>query len=146
MRMLFKEATLLSANEYEEDMKYIKSLGDDWWLRSFGYNSYYAAYVDKEDIASRYGEHVNYKFNVRPVLILNRKQRKILKYKTEVFIDGKSYTSIGEYLVANFSIGKYPFNEEVKDGNDYYTSYIRTIVDNWFNSNFQNEVEVEIKE
>ena len=35
---------------------------------------------------------------------------------------------------------------ELKDGNYYSTSYIRTIVDNWFNSNFQDEVEVEIKE
>ena len=152
MKIKIEGATLLSEEEYEENKKYINIAY--CWLRSSSFTKKTYNYKDSNDKVQSAGyltyinanSEVEYEswfeyrgHFVHPALICNTK---CLNLGEEVFINDKPYIVINNYLLASFSIGCYPFNEHREDGNDYNSSYVKSIVDNWFNANFQGEVEI----
>lgn len=63
------EVTLLTKGEYMEHRNRIPLVNDWWWLRSPGYYSFIAAYVDIDGSVDNHGRNVgNVTYAVRPTL------------------------------------------------------------------------------
>ena len=159
MKIKFEYATLLSIQELYDNDDYIEDVdyNTHYWLRSptYLYNpektgTAYQGYVLTSQ-GSTLGQGVDnpYLEYVRPVLKLEKSYINNIKVGTKILIFNKSYTVLNDGLIIdNFYINNNEtccFNQNKNDGNDYSKSFVKGIVDNWFNSNFQDEVEVEMK-
>lgn len=134
----FVGLTLLSANEYTENMEFIKPLGDCWWLRSPGYYGYDASYVSyggslSSDVYSVIG-------SVRPALILNPESSLLVGDKF-IYYDHNWTVISAQYALCDEKFCRMAFRKDwrVNDANDYEASDIKRYLDSEWNKMIEGE-------
>lgn len=128
------DVTLLSIDEYRNCRAAIPSIYKYWWwLRSPGYYSDNAAYVNTDGGVNDFGYYVNYdEVAVRPALKIKNLDSFNLGDKFD--LAGCTWTVISEDLaLCDSVIGEVAFREDwrAKDANDYAKSDIKKWLGNW---------------
>lgn len=130
-------ATLLSIEEAKKLPIELRGHGDFWWLRSPGYEPYYAAYVSYGGSICDQGSIVSSSLGVvRPALKISNLESSNFQIGDQFVFDGKFFQIILDNLALCLTdIGKCWFREswKVEDANDYEKSDVKKYVDNWFN-------------
>lgn len=136
--------TLLSIEEAEELPFKFRKYTSRWWLRSPGYNSYYAAFVYSNGSVDDFGDYVDLDSNmVRPALQIKNLESSNLKIGDVFYFGGKPFEVISNNLSFCLDcIGFYCFRRdcEASDANDYNKSDVKKYVDDWFNQSVQEAV------
>jgi len=129
-------ATLLSTEEAGKHLSESeRECGYWWWLRSPGYGINCAADIYPSGIVNYYGDLVYTSYGyVRPTLKISNLKSANLKIGDTFEINGYEFKVISSKLawLHKQDIGFCAFNKSVGDGIDYNTSYIKRVVDNWF--------------
>ena len=158
IKVKFEYATLLSYDEIHENEMYIDNYdGRDWWSRTVFDQDPDKIFVYSHNDCYRNGLYSPFENieHIRPALKIPHSQLSNFKLGKVVIINDKRYVVLKNYLLANFSLGKYQFIEYDYKADplppppknvNYNSSYVKSVVDSWFNANFQDEVEVFIKE
>ena len=165
MKVKVEYATLLSEEEYDDNKKYIKNHNEiadadnNWWLRSSKSNTFPTRENEDYSFINLFVDEVNdfvdycgcdqKELCIRPALYCPTLKSLNLRLGSRVYLNEGTHSYlefivINDYLLARFYFGeKYKFNQSKEDGHDYNTSYIKGIVDSWFNSTFKtNEIEI----
>lgn len=137
-------ATLLSIEETkeyltEEERRY----NNWWWLRSPGLASNCATYVIYHGRILTYGSYVNdIDVSVRPALQISNLKSSNLEIGDTFELGDYEFKIISDNLAWMYrqDIGQYAFNNAFK-GNDYETSDVKKIVDEWFEECMRGETE-----
>lgn len=130
----FDGLTLLSANEYVENRKFIKALNDYWWLRSPGYSNCYA--FDVNSIGNLDNILVNsVNCFVRPALIL----KSSFSVGDKFIYYGHNWTVISEkYALCDEKFRQMAFRKYWA-ANDYEKSDIKRYLDSEWNKMMDGE-------
>lgn len=136
--------TLLTTEEAKALPREQIKIGDDWWLRSPGYNVNNAAFVDGEaGFVYDYGYNVSKEFGVRPALQISNLQSSNLEIGDRFDFADYSWTVIAEdKALCDDIIGYSAFRKDwkAKDANDYEKSDIKKYLEDWWRE-AQNEDE-----
>ena len=136
MKIKVLGATLLSIEEYEENKNIIKNVDLCWWLRSPGFSSDFASFVDVDGAYYDCGDGIRFDiFAVRPALILETEN---LKIGSHITYAGQKFTVLRDGLaLCDKPIHQIPFREDWKeaDANLYEASDVKKWVDAWFSKN-----------
>ncbi len=126
-----EDISLLTLEEVEQLPGSIRFYACSWWLRSAGYTSHHAAWVNHDGSTFGLGEPVNYDFcAVRPTLTISNLESLNLKIGDVLTIKGEEYRYIGgNKALYNDEVVCHRFDEE---SNNYEQSDIKKIVDKWF--------------
>ena len=128
-------ATLLSVEEAENYLTAEeKAYTGCWWLRSPGRPDTRAAYVERDSYVDHIGFGVDDEFEVRPALEISNLKSSNFEIGDTFEIDGYEFKVISDNLAWMYKqdIGCYAFNEDYEKGNNYETSDIKKLVDEWF--------------
>lgn len=130
-------ATLLFPDEAEEFLLEEDRCYDDWWwLRSYGYDGSFAAYVDEFGDIHCEGTQVDEYGGcaVRPALKIKNLETSGLSVGDIFEMKGYEFKIISENLawMYNQNIGNGFFNKDYRKGNDYENSDIKKYVDCWY--------------
>lgn len=129
-------ATFLSIEEVkeyltEEDRKY----NNWWWTRSPGIDSNYAVNVCDDGDLNYLGSFINgVEHCVRPALQIKNLESSNLEIGDIFELSGYEFKVISESLawMHRQDIGRYAFNDDCRNGNNYETSDVKKLVDAWF--------------
>ena len=122
---------LLSAEEYKKYEDKIPLIRDSWWLRSPGYDQFFAAFVYGNGPLNYGGDDVNNDaVAVRPALRIDNPQSGNLKIGDRFVEADFPWIVIGDGLaIAEVPIAWRRFDAE---SNDYETSEIRQFLIAWY--------------
>lgn len=135
---------LLSVNEAEDIPKYILANGEDWWLRSPGYYSVYAAFVYVDGAVSSVGYSIDDDtIFARPALKINNLESLNLEIGETVKVLGLMAQYIGGnsvLLCEGIAMQRFAtrFDNKISD---YETSEVKRFIDKWFK---KKKIEAEI--
>ena len=134
MSVIVDEATLLTKNQYLENLDLIGVRKPWFWLKDASKEAsglvaavYYGAIVDFYD--------VDYVFSVIPCLILNDST---LPLGTKITYAGEIFTVLRNRIAfCDKAIAKMPFNRDylALKPNDYLSSDVKLWIDKWFDLN-----------
>ena len=132
----FSGIKLLSLEEFQRLKGNIPLLRDWWWLSSPGICEGLAAIVNIDGTDDPYGDNVDSKAAVRPVLLIP--DTKGLDIGDTLTVANRTWTYIGDgYALCDSRIGNECFRENWrgKDTNDYEKSDIKVFIENWYKGN-----------
>ena len=128
--MYMVKIDLLTAKEYSKYKSKIPSVNCEWWLRSPGYYSNFAAYVDHRGFANLYGDlvHDGDHRGVRPALYVDKDIFENIPNQRIIY-GSFPWTIIDSNLaIAEVPINFTYFDEEL---NYYETSHIKQFIEQW---------------
>ena len=128
------EITLLSIEEAKEVNENTRCIHNNWWLRSPGNDTKYAAYITCDGDVYEDGFNVDYShFGVRPALKIRNMNSKLNIGDAIIFAE-KKWTVINDTTVLCDSIiGESCFRNDwgATDANDYEASDIKKFLEAW---------------
>lgn len=124
--------TLLTNKEYFEHKLIIPLVNEPWWLRSPGYDSYYACAVDDNGFLYN-NRTVRYTRGIRPALLITNPDR-TYEYGSEIKIGKYSWTVLHSdehecYALCTEIVATRRFD---KKSNEYDTSEVKQWLENKF--------------
>lgn len=136
--------TLLSIEEYEKCKYIIPPINDWWWLRSPGYISDNATFVDFDGYAHNFGDSVNHNtYAVRPALFHKSSNFQI---GDKVELLDYTWTIISNnMLLCDSIIGHTYFRKNYKadNANNYEESDIKKVLEKWLNQQIRRGIMAE---
>lgn len=128
--------TLLSIEEYKAAKKYIPLIKGWWWLRSPGFLSSLAAYVDSDGCVDTHGDSVHWtNYVVRPALLISNLDSFNLKPGDKIIDFCRfDWTVIsGNMVLCDTGVGTHCFREDwqAPDANDYEKSDVKRWLEDW---------------
>lgn len=127
--------TLPSIEEVEEVPLELCKYNCDWWLRSKGDCSYYAAYVLNDGTIIDWGMDVDHPKVVRSILRISNLKSSNLQLGNTFKFGGKIFKIISKNLAFCLTdIGMCVFRNgwRAEDANDYEQSDVKKFIDDWF--------------
>ena len=129
-----EEITLLTTEEARLVPRRILAAGDNWWLRSPGYDVRLAAYVYLDGFVLIDGYIVDNAFGVRPALRICNFSSANLNLGDKLKLAGETWTVISEdFVLCDDIIGECAFRHDYKtpDANDYEKSDVKKYLETW---------------
>ncbi|MBE6807343.1 MAG: hypothetical protein E7527_04965 [Ruminococcaceae bacterium] len=131
-------ATLLSAREFENYKEHIPTIAGECWLRDKGNVAGFAAWVYLDSLNERHADAEGYPVDtekyIQPAVWFEDDAEELDVEKMGVgeqfVVDKTVFTVVADGLaVVNEPIGKFCFD---KESDNYDHSYVKTVIDNWF--------------
>lgn len=129
------EATLLTIDEAKLLPERLKAYRN-WWLKTPGSYSCYAAYVDYNGFIHSHGGYIRNNLNVvRPALIISNLESSEFKFGDRFEFGGKEFEIVFDYLAFCLTdIGQCAFKKDwnADDKNNYEQSDVKQFINEWF--------------